>query len=63
MGHSLADVDLPYFKEIVQRIDGGNVSWKISYYDGDNLLRLRRQFDKLAGAFGASVEFAQLADF
>jgi hypothetical protein len=63
MGHSLADVDLPYFKAIVRRIDGGNVGWKISYYEDSDLLKLRRQFEKLDTATGHPVEFAQLADF
>jgi hypothetical protein len=62
MGHSLEDVDLPYFKEITRHIDGGNVRWKISYYD-DGLPKLRRQIGKLDGVPGHLFEFAQLADF
>jgi hypothetical protein len=61
MGHSLADVDLPYFREIIRRIDGHNVRWQLSYYHDDDLPKLHRQLEKL-GVPGNVVEFAQLAN-
>lgn len=32
MGHSLADVDLPCFQEIVKNIDAKAVKWKVGYH-------------------------------
>jgi hypothetical protein len=32
MGHSVADVDLPYFREIIKNIDAKSIQWKISYH-------------------------------
>jgi hypothetical protein len=33
MGHSLAEVDYPYFHKVVRHIDRSRVRWKISYRD------------------------------
>ena len=62
MGHSLADVDLPYFSEIIRHVDSTNVRWRISYYHEDHIPRLRRQLVNLGGIPVDNVEFAQLAD-
>lgn len=32
LGHSMGDIDLPYFKKIVASINKNKVLWKISYY-------------------------------
>ena len=37
LGHSLSPVDLPYFKEIIKRIDTKNVQWKVSFYNKKEL--------------------------
>lgn len=34
-GHSMADVDLPYFEEIIKRLDQSKVKWRVSYYNAD----------------------------
>jgi hypothetical protein len=60
MGHSLADVDLPYFREIIRNIHASNVIWKVSYYS--DLTGIQRQFSQLA-VDDALVEFAHLQDF
>jgi hypothetical protein len=62
MGHSLEDVDGPYFQKIVRQINAGNVRWKISYHSDEGLLRLQRQFEKLIGVHRRLVQFAQLAE-
>lgn len=31
-GHSMADVDLPYFREIINRLDPSQVKWRVSYF-------------------------------
>ena len=32
MGHSVSDVDHPYFREVIRNIDADRVTWKISYF-------------------------------
>lgn len=44
-GHSLGDVDIPYFFEIVKHIDTSKVRWTISYHIGEG--PLQNQFKKL----------------
>jgi hypothetical protein len=60
MGHSLADVDFPYFVEVIRNIDGSRVTWKISYYN--DLEASQCRFFKL-GISSALVEFARLPEF
>lgn len=38
LGHSLSPVDLPYFEEIIKRIDKSLVQWKVSYFNQENLI-------------------------
>jgi hypothetical protein len=61
MGHSLADVDLPYFEEIIRHVDGPRVRWRVSYYLDDDPPKFRRQLERL-GVPGHSVEFHRLAE-
>ena len=60
MGHSLSDVDLIYFREIIRCVDFGQVRWMVSYY-GD-LSQTRQRFAAL-GINPALVQFALLQDF
>lgn len=40
-GHSMAHVDVPYFKEIIKHLDLTQVKWRVSYYsDGEDLQKL-----------------------
>ena len=39
LGHSMSEVDLPYFQKIVSSIDSKNVKWRISYYGDEDLAR------------------------
>lgn len=34
-GHSLSDVDLPYFREIIKQLDLPKVIWRVSYFKKD----------------------------
>jgi hypothetical protein len=61
MGHSLSDVDLPYFKEIIRNVDGHNVRWRFSYHHDDDRPKFRERLDKL-GVAGHLVEFARMTD-
>lgn len=60
MGHSLAEVDRPYFEAVLQHIDTRKVRWKVSYY-GD-IGQVQRRFSKL-GVSTELVEFALLSEF
>lgn len=46
IGHSLSTVDLPYFKEIKERI-GEEVEWNIYYYSEKNIDILREQIKEI----------------
>jgi hypothetical protein len=61
MGHSLRDVDLPYFREIARHVHNDDVRWQFSYYREDDLPKFRRQLNKLKGVPARVVEFTQLA--
>ncbi len=60
MGHSVSEVDHPYFREVIANIDPSRVRWKISYY-GD-LESLQNRVMKL-GLPSASIEYALLSKF
>jgi hypothetical protein len=60
MGHSVSEVDHPYFREVISKIDANRVRWKISYY-GD-LDGLRERVDEL-GLSSALVDYALLEEF
>jgi hypothetical protein len=60
MGHSVSEVDHPYFFEVIRNIDADRVPWKISYF-GD-LAGLRGRVEKL-GVGSRLVEYALLPDF
>lgn len=60
MGHSVSEVDHPYFREVIANIDTSHVRWKISYY-GD-LKNLRQRVAKL-GVPSASIEYVLLSEF
>nr|WP_242476495.1 AbiH family protein [Bacillus cereus] len=36
IGHSLGDVDFPYFKEVKERVNG-NTEWHVYYYDENDI--------------------------
>lgn len=46
LGHSLGDVDLPYF-EIIKKIAISNVKWKFSYYSDDDINKIMSKADKI----------------
>lgn len=45
-GHSLSEVDYPYFKEILKK-NSGKAKWYIGYYNADDLKRLLRFVDQM----------------
>lgn len=61
LGHSLSDVDLLYFKEIISHIDSSNVKWKISYY-GDYEKRNHKITMKNLGIKSENIELITFED-
>lgn len=57
LGHSLGAVDLPYFLEVIKRIDSNKVVWKVSYHQ--DVKPVRNQFGNL-GIKESLVEYFQL---
>ncbi|MGK6313659.1 bacteriophage abortive infection AbiH family protein [Neorhizobium sp. DT-125] len=60
MGHSVSEVDHPYFEEVIANIDVKRVRWKVSYY-GD-LDELRKRMESL-GVPAHLTEYALLNAF
>jgi Bacteriophage abortive infection AbiH len=47
LGHSLSDVDIAYFKTIIENIDTDKVHWHISYYENDELTKHKNTMNAL----------------
>jgi hypothetical protein len=63
MGHSMTDVDFPYFKEIIRHIDVNSVRWRVSYYSADEAPKFRQQLEERGGVSARLVELAKLAEW
>lgn len=44
-GHSMSEVDLPYFYELLKRIDKTQVKWKVSFHSLKERMKFKRTFD------------------
>lgn len=60
LGHSLSNIDIPYFKEILKNINASKVRWEVSYYLDIEPIKL--QIEKL-GVDKTLVTFISLEDF
>jgi hypothetical protein len=56
LGHSLSDVDIAYFKAIIQNIDTDKVHWRISH-NGDNELAKHRNTMNALGIDTSKLSF------
>ena len=56
LGHSLSDVDMPYFDKIVESIVKDAVEWEISYHTQDDINRINH----FCKRFGISARTIQL---
>ena len=56
VGHSLADVDMPYFEKIMDSVDKDQVQWEI-YYHTDRDIKNINHFCK---RFGVSAQTTYL---
>lgn len=45
IGHSMNDIDLPYFEEIIDTINT-NTQWVVSFYNSQDKLKLESQIKK-----------------
>jgi len=61
LGHSISEVDLEYFKKIVEIIDVATVRWNVSYHGNSELKRHKHTVKKLGIPVGL-VEFFELPD-
>ncbi|WP_229201353.1 bacteriophage abortive infection AbiH family protein [Arcticibacterium luteifluviistationis] len=59
-GHSLSQVDLPYFKEIIKSISS-NVTWTVSYYDKKDIVNFERTLNNL-GVNSKQLTFIPLSE-
>lgn len=62
MGHSLAEVDIAYFRAIIDSIDSDRVHWKISYYRDEELIT-HLDTMKALNIGEKQLEFSKLKDF
>lgn len=60
MGHSVSEVDYPYFQEVIRNIDASRSRWKVSYFGEPTAVR-KRVCD--LGIDARLVEYALLVDF
>lgn len=61
LGHSLSEVDIAYFKAIIQNIDTDKVHWCISHYGDDELAKHRNTMNAL-GIDNNKLSFWALRD-
>jgi hypothetical protein len=59
LGHSLNEIDFPYFEEIVKHIDKSKVKWKISYFSENDHKRVN-EFVKEIGIDEKLVEIQKI---
>lgn len=61
-GHSLSNVDRPYFEKIIKHIDKDRVIWKVSFHDKKSLIEFSEFFQGL-GINTTLVEFDRMYNF
>ena len=52
LGHSLADVDMPYFDKLMQSVDKHQVEWKISYHSDND----KKNISRFCNRYGISAQ-------
>jgi hypothetical protein len=60
MGHSLSEVDYPYFEQVIRHVDATQAQWMVSYYGDPSQTRDRFSALEINPEL---VEFALLSDF
>ena len=63
IGHSLSDIDIPYFNKVAESIKS-NASWIISYYDDKELKKIKSQVCSIRPQIShAKVEYRDIYEF
>lgn len=62
LGHGLADVDLPYYQEIIKNINIDDVLWKVSYYTDEELSQFEDTLSRLSVDL-SKVSFLKMGEF
>lgn len=61
LGHSLGDIDIPYFTTIAN--NGNSLIWNFSYYDNDDLLKIKSFCRRLNIPEGKNVRLFQMSEY
>ncbi|MES9701320.1 bacteriophage abortive infection AbiH family protein [Bacillus sp. JJ927] len=61
IGHSLGDVDLPYFEEVKERVNG-NTEWHVYYYDENHIEIFRDKLTQI-GIIEQNIKFIHCDKF
>lgn len=59
LGHSLNDVDFPYFDKIIQKT-GKNALWKYSFYNTEDIERINKFIDRTGLINTKTIHFDEL---
>lgn len=59
LGHSIGIVDIPYFKRIHEITSKNQITWNVSYYDKNNIERMKNNF-KTFGIKNSKLSFFNL---
>ena len=59
LGHSLNDVDLPYFDKIIQAT-GKNALWKFSFYNKEDIERINNFIGRTSLTNTKTIHFDEL---
>lgn len=63
LGHSLGDVDFPYFKAIVENANNSrDLIWNFSYHNDNDMMKIRRFCRRLNIPQGKNVQLFQMSD-
>lgn len=63
LGHSLGNVDFPYFKSIVDNVDNrDSLVWNFSYYSDDDIMRVKSFCRRLNVPQGKNVRLFQMSN-
>jgi hypothetical protein len=63
LGHSLSDVDLPYFKAILENVvDPEYLKWQFSYHNDADICRIKRFCRQLKIPEGKNVQLFRMSD-
>lgn len=63
LGHSLSEVDIPYFQKIKEEIKNQNCIWHVSYYEIDKRAEFEHVLQKCIGVESQFIKSIRLDDY